>query len=174
MLKTAIVRRCNANKKLRTEALPAPRLILTQGCVIALRSCLEPEIRKGHEGISYLAGRSDGTTSLAVACMRPEAITTPGSFNVTAPSMARIVRTAVCQGLQVVGQVHTHPRLAYHSDGDEEGARIAYTGYVSIVLPDYGRRLPNLDKAAIFMFRAGHGFIGLDASNLTIIQERLA
>ena len=73
-----------------------------------------------------------------------------------------------------MGQVHTHPRLAYHSDGDEEGARIAYTGYVSIVLPDYGRRLPNLDKAAIFMFRAGHGFIGLDASNLTIIQERLA
>jgi len=106
--------------------------------------------------------------------MRPEAITTKGSFKVTVPSMARIVRTAASRGLQVVGQVHTHPGLAYHSDGDEDGARIAYTGYVSIVLPDYGRRLPGLDKAAIFMFRSGHGFIELDPPNLTIIPERLA
>jgi hypothetical protein len=74
----------------------------------------------------------------------------------------------------VVGQVHTHPKDAYHSDGDEDGARIAYTGYVSLVLPDYGRRLPLFDEAAIFIFRAPGSFVEVEPSHFTIIRERLA
>jgi proteasome lid subunit RPN8/RPN11 len=161
-------------KKARPHPVPAPRLILTEGCVEALRACLEPEIRKGHEGISYLAGRTDGVTTLAVAAMRPDAITTWGSFQVGTPAMARIVRAAADLGLQVVGQVHTHPGDAFHSDGDEDGARIAYTGYASLVLPDHGRRLPSFDEAAIFMFRAPEGFVTIEPSQFTIIPERLA
>lgn len=148
--------------------------MLIEACIAGLHDCLGLEIRKGHEGIAYLAGRSDGAMTLAIAAMRPEAETTRGSFNVTAPAMARIVRAAADRGLQVVGQVHTHPGRAYHSDGDEDGARIAYTGYVSLVLPDYGRRLPAFDDAAIFMFRAGSGFVPIDPSSFSIIPARLA
>ena len=175
MIRSAFAR-LGVRKKATFSPCPpaAPRLIVTEACVAALRGCLAPEIRKVHEGISYLAGRTDGTTTLAVAAMRPDAGTTRGSFNVSAPAMARIVRAAASQGLQVVGQVHTHPGEAYHSDGDEDGARIAYTGYVSLVLPDYGRRLPAFDAAAVFMFRAPVGFVEIRLSSFTIVSERLA
>jgi proteasome lid subunit RPN8/RPN11 len=86
--------------------------------------------------------------------------------------MARIVRSAANNGLQVVGQLHTHPGEAYHSDGDEYGARIAYSGYVSIVVPAYGRRLPALDGAAVFFFRNRLGFLQLDPSRFTIVSAR--
>ena len=120
-----------------------------------------PEIEKGDEGIAYLLGQSDGSNTLAVTAIRPHAKTTQGGFAVTSAAMADVVRSAVDCGLQLVGQVHTHPGRAYHSEGDEDGARIAYSGYVSIVLPDYGRRLPQLDGAATYMFRSGGGFTPL-------------
>jgi proteasome lid subunit RPN8/RPN11 len=157
----------------RPGPVTAPRLLLTEACVAGMRDCLEPEIRKAHEGIAYLAGRTDSAVTLAIASMRPAAETTRG-FSVSAVAMARIVRAAADRGLQVVGQVHTHPGRAYHSDGDEDGARIAYTGYVSLVLPDYGRRLPGFDDAAIFMFRAGKGFVPIDPASFSTIPERLA
>lgn len=152
---------------------PAPQLLITDSCVAALQECLLPEIRKQHEGIAYLAGRSDGGVTVAVAATRPEAQTTPGSFNVPATAMAPVVRAAASRGLQVVGQVHTHPREAFHSEGDEEGARIAYTGYVSLVLPDYGRHLPAFDGAAIYMFRAEFGFAQVEPASFRIIPGRL-
>ena len=134
----------------------APRLVLTEACVAGLRPCLEPEIRKGHEGIGYLLGLSDGTTTLAVSVVRPKATTTPGSVTVDSPSVARVVRLAVDRDLQLVGQVHTHPGRAYHSDGDEAGARIAYSGYVSIVLPDYNS---NTEAVKVEMLRWNRMFL---------------
>ncbi|MCZ6772974.1 MAG: hypothetical protein O7G83_13495 [Proteobacteria bacterium] len=132
------------------------------------------EIRRGHEGVAYLFGLSGGTTALAVAAIRPRAQTTRGSFSVGAPAMAHVVRVAVGAGLQVVGQVHTHPGRAYHSDGDVQGARIVYDGFVSVVLPDFGRRLPALDGAAAYMFRSGTGFVELSVAQITIIPGRLS
>jgi len=177
MMRFALRRRRVPEKKtmiFRPGPPAAPRLILSRGCVAALCACLQPEIEREHEGISYLAGRTDGATTLAVAALRPKATTTRGSFNVSAPAMATVVRVAVDAGLQIVGQVHSHPGKAYHSGGDEDGARIAYSGYVSLVLPDYGRRLPAFDGAAIFMFRAAGTFIAIRAQDLTIIPDRLA
>lgn len=152
---------------------PPPRLVLTEPCVEALYACMEPEIHGGHEGVAYLLGQTDGTVTLAVATVRPEAKTARGSFSVSAPAMAKVVRTATRAGLQVVGQVHTHPGTAYHSDGDVEGARIVYRGFVSAVLPDYGRGLPALDGAAVYMFRRESGFVKVAAERVGIVPGRL-
>jgi proteasome lid subunit RPN8/RPN11 len=152
---------------------PPPRLVISQTCIDALAACLAPEIRSGHEGIVYLLGQTDGTTTVVLAAIRPEARVTRGSFMVGAPAMAKVVRAAVDLGLQVVGQVHTHPGDAYHSGGDDDGARIAFTGYASIVLPDYGRHLPSLKKAATFFYRAGNGFVALDDSCVAIVPGRV-
>jgi len=152
---------------------PPPRFVLTESCVEALYACMEPEIRGGHEGVAYVLGQTDGTVTLAIAAVRPEAATTRGSFSVSAPAMAKVVRTATKAGLQVVAQVHTHPGKAYHSDGDVEGARIVYRGFVSVVLPDYGRRLPALDGAAVYMFRREAGFVEVAAERIGIMPGRL-
>jgi len=152
---------------------PPPRLVVSQACIDALAACLAPEIVGGQEGIVYLLGQSDGTTTVALAAIRPAAQVTRGSFMVGAPAMAKVVRAAVDRGLQVVGQVHTHPGDAFHSDGDDDGARIAFTGYVSVVLPDYGRHLPALTRAAAFFFQGGKGFVPLDAAAVTVLPGRV-
>ena len=87
--------------------------------------------------------------------------------------MARVVRASAETGLQVVGQVHTHPGRAYHSQGDNQGARIAYTGFVSIVIPEYGQHLPALDGIAAFVFRAGCGFRAIDEKRIMIVPARI-
>ena len=92
---------------------------------------------------------------------------------VGSPSMATVVRAAVRSGLHVVGQVHTHPGSAYHSRGDDRGAPIAYTGYISIVLPEYGRHLPLLDGAATYVFRANERFVPVEPKRLLIVPGQI-
>jgi proteasome lid subunit RPN8/RPN11 len=150
---------------------PACRLVMTEASVSAIRDCLASEIAKGHEGISYLFGLTNGATTIVVGATRPDARTTAGSFNVTSVAMARVVRAATDAGLQIIGQIHTHPGKAYHSDGDNAGARIAYDGYVSIVVPEYGRRLPSLGGAAIYFYRGG-AFSAMSARAVRIITGR--
>jgi proteasome lid subunit RPN8/RPN11 len=127
------------------------------------------EIEIGFEGIAYLFGLTNGATTVVIGAMRPEARTTPGSFEVSSVAMARVVRKANEAGLQVVGQIHTHPHQAFHSGGDEDGARIAYDGYVSIVVPDYGRHLPSLTAAAVYFFRSG-AFVQLGRNALSVVK----
>jgi proteasome lid subunit RPN8/RPN11 len=152
----------------REVTTPAPtRIILTESCLHAMQSCMAPEIEHGHEGIAYLFGLTNGISTVIVGAIRPESHTTIGSFNVSSVAMARVVRAATNAGLQVVGQVHTHPGSAYHSGGDVDGARIAYDGYISIVVPNYGRELPSLRGAAIYAYR-NHAFSRLAAKALKI------
>lgn len=156
----------------RPVALPYPRrVILTAACRAALRDALAPEIMQQHEGIVYLLGQTDGRSSLIVAISRPRATTSPGSFHVGETAMRSIVEIANAAWLQIVGQLHTHPRAAYHSDGDEHGASIRYPGFVSIVLSDYGTRLPSLDGAAVYMYSADdHRFIQLRQADLSVLS----
>ena len=151
-----------------------PRLILTKPSVVALQSCLDSEIKQGKEGIAYLLGQSDGTTTLVVSVIRPQAQTTRDSFSVSSPAMAQVVRTTISCGLQVVGQAHTHPCEAYHSEGDEKGARIAYCGYVSVVFPNYGRHLPALDGAASYSFQSCSGFVPIEPDRITVVPGRIS
>lgn len=153
---------------------PPPRLVISQVCIDALAGCLAPEIAGGQEGIAYLLGQTDGTTTVALAAVRPDAKVTRGSFVVSAPAMAKVVRAAADRGLQVAGQVHTHRGAAFHSDGDDDGARIAFTGYASIVLPDYGRHLPALTGAAAYFCQVGKEFTLLDASSVIVVPGRVS
>ncbi|MCG6859669.1 MAG: Mov34/MPN/PAD-1 family protein [Chromatiaceae bacterium] len=146
---------------------------MTQKCLDDLQAGLAPEIRNKNEGIVYLLGRTDGIVTLAVAVFRPRAETTAGSFFVDTKSMAAGVRTATNLGLQIVAQVHTHPGTAYHSDGDVEGTRIRYTGYSSIVLPDYGRHLPSLTGAAVYVFTSDGQWDELEPRQVIVIPGKV-
>lgn len=152
-----------------TVAAAPPKLLITEACWDAVRGGLDPEIQKGHEGIIYLLGRTDGTVTLAVSVFRPRSVTTAGSFHVEPRAMAACVHAAGQFEMQIVAQLHTHPGQAYHSDGDVEGARIRYPGYASIVLPDYGRGLPRLDGAAAYLWSGERGWLELGESDIIII-----
>lgn len=149
------------------------KIIITTGCLSAIQQCLAKYTRNKHEGIAYLLGQVSEDRTIAVAAICPKARTTYGSFSVTSKDMARVIKTANKFNLQVVGQVHSHPGDAFHSDGDEAGANIAYKGYVSIVLPQYGSKLPSLDNAAFFLFNGRGKFIELRKDNVTVVPEVL-
>jgi len=149
----------------------AHRVVLTATCLKMVQETIEQERDNREEGISYLVGLTDAITTLAILAMRPRATTTWGSFSVDHSAMAEIVRKACDHGLQVVGQVHTHPREAFHSEGDEQGARIRYSGYASIVIPEYGRGLPKRDGVATYMYQAKKGFVRIASSNLIVVSE---
>lgn len=108
--------------------------------------------QRGHEGIVYFAGLTDGATSVALYAVLPGAASTSASVDVSALELGKIIRSASEAGLQVVGQLHTHPGLAYHSPGDLTGMRIRFPGYFSIVVPDYGVGLPSLRNSHALMW----------------------
>jgi proteasome lid subunit RPN8/RPN11 len=146
-----------------------PKLIITHECLDGLADGLRPSLERRHEGVAYLLGRTDGTVTLATTVFVPAARTTAGSFFVEPRSMAACMQAAAAHELQVVAQVHTHPGGAYHSDGDVEGAKIRYAGYASVVLPNYGERLPRLDGAAAYLWTAAGRWQQLSPADLIVI-----
>lgn len=147
------------------------RLMISHQCLDEIEACIQTDLIRRHEGVCYLLGHINGSTTRADAAVRPDAVTTPGSFHVDSLAMAAIMRLAAGRKLQVVGQLHTHPGAAYHSEGDERGARIRYKGYVSIVLPDYGRHLPRFRGAAIFVYQPDAGFLPVPGQRVHILED---
>src|SRR3546814_17632444 len=86
---------------------------MTAACVSALRPALAPETARGHEGIVYLLGQTDGLTSIALSVFRPIARTTRGSFHVDTAATRQVVEAAIPHGMQGVGQLHPHPGQAF-------------------------------------------------------------
>ncbi|MDE0077731.1 MAG: hypothetical protein OXO50_09440 [Caldilineaceae bacterium] len=134
------------------QPLPNFTVVITAQCHDQLAEQLRESIQQGYEGIVYFVGLTTGFTTLALAAMSPEVSATPGSVDVSAPELGKIIRFASLSGLQVVGQLHTHPCGAYHSDGDLAGMRIRHLGYCSVVVPNYGAQLPSLQDAHILMW----------------------
>lgn len=67
------------------------------------------------------------------------------------------------RGELMVGQVHTHPTDAYHSDTDDAHPLVTMIGALSLVVPDFGRRgLSDLDRWAWYRLRAQGIFDRLD------------
>ena len=147
-------------RRFRRTQQPLPRLtvVMTTQCRDRLAGQLYGSIQRGHEGIVYFVGLTTGTTTLALAGVLPEATTTPGSVDVSATEIGKVVRLAAASGLQVVGQLHTHPEHAHHSehadhsDGDLEGMRIRHPGYFSIVVPNYGAQVPSFLRGHALMW----------------------
>lgn len=156
------------------ETPRAPSVLLTRSCFDGLLACLAPANVRGHEGVAFLLGHTDGTRSLGLQAVRPRAVTTPGSFHVPAVEMARVIQAAGRLDLQVIAQVHTHPGDAYHSDGDEDGANIGFDGFVSVVIPDYGGRLPSLEGSAIYHFNRTGGWTLLPMDTLRVVEGGVA
>lgn len=169
-----ILRRLFPRRTAPVAAAPAqPQLFLALGCVAALRQCVAPTLRRRHEGVAFLLGRTDGVCAVGLTAVRPKATTGPGHFHVSSGEMARVIAYAMDLDLQIVAQVHTHPVDAFHSDGDEDGANIRYDGFISIVLPHYGARLPEFTGAAIYHCR-GDRWSLLDATQLVVAPAGVA
>ncbi len=151
----------------RFRRVPQPpstlRVVMTARCRDIVAASIRRSLQRGHEGVVYFVGLTTGTTTLAVSAICPDASTTPGSFEVDARELGKIIRTASMAGLQVVGQLHTHPGQAFHSAGDLQGMRVRYPGYFSAVVPGYGALLPSFEQSHTLMWTT-IGFREIDES----------
>lgn len=112
---------------------------------------------EAHEGVVYWAGRRAGSESFVTTCLAPPARTTPGSFETSSQTNARAIMYLATVGLELVGQVHSHPgTFVGHSLGDDERALMPYEGFLSVVVPSYARRgmLP-LTTCGVHVFQDG-------------------
>ena len=134
------------------QPLPRYTVVMTTQCRDQLTEQLRGSVRRGHEGIVYFVGLTTGSITLALSSMAPEADATAGSVDVSAVELGKVIRSAAMSELQVVGQLHTHPCGAHHSDGDLTGMRIRHPGYFSIVVPNYGAQLPSFKDAHTLMW----------------------
>ena len=146
----------------RRNTLPAApaqvyTVALTRQCLREVMQGMESATQRSHEGIAYIIGLTTGTTTIAASARFPNAATTRGSFDVGSEEIAKIVSEVTKSNLQVVGQIHTHPVDAFHSQGDLKGMRIKHPGYFSMVLPKYGSLLPSLKSTHTLMWD-GHKF----------------
>lgn len=94
-----------------------------------------------HEGIVYWAGRRTETEGIITTCIAPRASTSYGSFDTSSRTNAQVVMYLAKLDLHLLGQVHSHPSdWVDHSLGDDERALMPYDGFLSLVVPHYGRR----------------------------------
>ena len=134
------------------QVAPSPVIIMTESCIEQVSLQFAPSTGRGLESIVYLLGLTNGHSTLAVASVAPPSIATPTSVDVEAHELGKVIRSAADSDMQVVGQIHTHPNGAFHSQGDLHGMRIRHPGYFSIVVPEYGAYLPSLDNAHALMW----------------------
>lgn len=133
---------------------PRCTVAMTTRCFAQVFTELRESVISRREGIVYFIGLTTGTATVALSAKSPISTATATSVDVSARALGGIIRTAAASDLQVVGQLHTHPRGAHHSDGDLEGMRIRFPGYFSIVIPDYGTLLPSLDGGHALMWQS--------------------
>jgi hypothetical protein len=97
----------------------------------------------------------------------PNAKTTRGSFATSASDNARVVKKLVEHKLELYAQVHTHGSSSVeHSYGDIVGALMPYEGFLSIVVPHYGRNsMWPLYNCGVYRFEGGR-FVRLSPNEI--------
>ena len=147
-------------RRRQREAVAASPVVWVSGAV--LEQTIEMLQRSGtlaeaHEGVAYWAGRRFGADSIVTTCIAPAATTTCGSFETSSYTNARVVAYLAGVDLELLGQVHSHPSSSVgHSHGDDERTLMPYEGFLSIVVPHYGRRgLTPLTGCGVHVFENG-------------------
>ncbi len=122
---------------------------------------------KGFEGIVLWAGQQDKADFHVRTAIVPAQVAKRTSEGlhvaVDGEELYRINVWLYENGLTVVGQVHSHPHEAFHSDTDDHHALVNTVGAISIVVPNFAQEPIDLDECAIFRLVPRQGWVELDA-----------
>lgn len=137
------------------------RSLLDVGTVRVPRACAD-EVhahlakvgRQGYEGLGLWAGTLDGDAfhvRKAIIPAQKHMRTKDGVCVAVGPNELHRVNVWLYEeGLTLVGQIHSHPSRAYHSDTDDAFAVATAAGCLSLVVPDFAVRPFELQRCAVF------------------------
>lgn len=101
----------------------------------------------------------------------PKQTKRPFSFQVSAAELDRINRELYNKKLELIAQVHSHPKKAFHSHTDNKFPVMTTLGGFSLVFPYYGQISKNyLNECAIYRLTPS-GWIKLNKTKKELIFE---
>jgi len=102
------------------------------------------------------ADTATGPGREVVDFIHPEHGASRHQYTVPPAEVRRISEELYRTGRQIVGQIHTHPIHAFHSERDDEGPMVHAPGYVSVVAPWFCRDgLVGLPGVYVTVYRGG-------------------
>jgi proteasome lid subunit RPN8/RPN11 len=120
---------------------------------------------QGYERLALFAGMKAGETFTVTQIVYPKQYLTRGpqglSFFVEGEELERIGDWLFEQKLSLIGQIHSHPAEAYHSEADDDMAIITKYGSISIVVPDFGNSDYMLQGSAFYRLMPQLGWTAL-------------
>ena len=85
-------------------------------------------------------GRREGNSIRIMEAIVPVHKAASDQFVIPRTSILSLVETVGSRGMQIVAQVHSHPREAFHSQVDDDWAIVRHVGALSLVLPWFARK----------------------------------
>ncbi|APT34592.1 Y4jG [Methylobacterium phyllosphaerae] len=154
------------------SGLAAVRAItLPRACADAAQEHMRSVGRAGHEGLALWVGRQDGDRFAVEQTWVPSqrhVRTDDGVCVCIGPDeLHRINVRLHREKLTLLGQVHSHPGRAYHSDTDDAFAIATAIGNLSLVVPDYAARPFALADTAAYRLDARARWARVPAGALT-------
>jgi hypothetical protein len=121
----------------------------------------------GNEGFAVWAGTLAGADAHVSSLVVPRA--TGGSIHgeISAKTTANVLDALDERDLVPVLQLHTHPRRAFLSEEDAIRPLVAVTGFISVVIPDFG--FVGLDNVTLW---SAHEYVGLGQWHELDTEER--
>lgn len=127
--------------------------------------------QQGFERLALFAGEKKGVEFWVKSLLYPKQQLLRGpdgvSFHVDGDELERIGEWLYQKSYSIVGQIHSHPAEAYHSEADDELAVITTFGGLSIVVPDYGCSDQAFEHSAFYRLLPGTGWTELSSKQIS-------
>lgn len=134
------------------EQLRIPKTIIAE-----TESHLRKHALLNEEGIVVWSGVIEKDTKIVRMCLHPRQRCTAVGVDVPIEEAQRINEILNEKGETLLAQVHSHPGGAFHSHTDNNFAITFTLGFVSIVVPFFGRQgLSDLSRCGIWVHE-GYG-----------------
>jgi hypothetical protein len=127
------------------------RYVVLSGVLDVTKNHLLAAGRSGSEGALCWAGTPLGDAALVTTAIVFNGSRHYGGVHVSSAQSGLLYEHCHTRGLTLFAQVHSHPGAAFHSPPDELLPHSPVRGFLSVVIPSFGRRcLERMDTWAVF------------------------
>lgn len=87
-----------------------------------------------------------------------------GIIGLTSVGFRKLAEEARSLGLDVVADIHTHPREAFFSLTDRQNPMVPRVGHLAFVVPNYATGNPSVEECAMYRYAGNHEWDDLATS----------
>jgi hypothetical protein len=140
----------NKNMNIRKKPSFIRKLIITEDIILKTKAALIEAGERRKEGLVFWSGTLDGDIAYIKTVICPKTIATSVSARLDNEGIEYIHNIIKKNREFLFVQVHSHPGIAFHSEDDNNEAISYKTGFISIVVPYFGKYMENLSNCAVF------------------------